>query len=177
MALALRSRINALFPVNNKNRGVLMSEQARILIVEALVYSEIADSLVEGSAQVLDAAGVAYDRLEVPGVFEIPATIYNVVKSFSGHAKTPKYSGYIALGCVIRGKTDHYVHICRETSRAIMDLSINFNIALGFGIITCHNIEQAWVRASAEQKNVGGNAAKACLRMGVIRRQYPLNYS
>ena len=153
-----------------------MSEPTRVLIVEARFYSGIADSLVAGSAQVLDAAGIGYDRLEVPGVFEVPAAIYNVEKSLSSHSETSKYFGYIALGCVIRGETDHYDHICREASRAIMGLSLSGNIALGFGIITCENIEQAWVRASAEKKDVGGNAANACLRMNAIKQQYPLKH-
>ena len=152
-----------------------MDEPTRVLIVEARFYSDIADSLVDGSAQVLDAAGVAYDRLEVPGVFEIPAAIHKIAHSMSAHADRPQYFGYIALGCVIRGETDHYEHICREASRAIMGLSLSNNISLGFGIITCENIEQAWARASPAKKNVGGSAAKACLRMIAIQQQYPSN--
>ena len=151
-----------------------MTKPKRVLIVEARFYSSIADSLAQGSAQVLDAAQVAYDRLEVPGVFEVPAAINNVAKSMSSTSETSEYFGYIALGCVIRGETDHYDHICREASRAIMDLSLSGNLALGFGIITCENLEQAWARASAEQKNVGGSAATACLRMDAIKQQYPL---
>ena len=151
-----------------------MSEPTRVLIVEARFYRDIAESLVEGSTQVLDAAGVSYDRLEVPGVFEVPAAIHNVVASFTYPSETTKYSGYIALGCVIRGETDHYDHICRETSRAIMDLSLSGPFAIGFGIITCENINQAWARASAKKKNVGGSAAQACLRMITIKQRYPL---
>ena len=152
-----------------------MSEPIRVLIVEARFYSNITDFLVEGSTQVLDDAGVKYDRLEVPGVFEVPAAINSVAKSFSPLSETPKYNGYIALGCVIRGETDHYDHICRETSRAIMDLSLSDRLALGFGIITCENIEQAWERASVKNKNVGGSAAIACLRMSAIKQQYTIN--
>ena len=153
-----------------------MSEPSRVLIVEARYYSGIADALVEGSTQVLDAAGVKYDRLEVPGVFEVPAAIHNVAKSLLSPEETSQYFGYIALGCVIRGETDHYDHICREASRAIMDLSLNGKFTLGFGIITCENIEQAWVRASIEKKNVGGSAARACLRIDQIKKQYNLKY-
>ena len=151
-----------------------MSEPTRVLIVEARFYSDIADSLVEGCIQVLDAAGVSYERLEVPGVFEVPAAINNVAKSHSSPLNTSKYFGYIALGCVIRGETDHYDHICREASRAIMDLSLKGSLAVGYGIVTCENIEQAWTRASAEKKNVGGSAATACLRMNAIQQQYPI---
>jgi 6,7-dimethyl-8-ribityllumazine synthase len=151
-----------------------MHEPTRVLIVEARFYSDVAESLVEGSAQVLDAAGVSYDRLEVPGVFEVPAAIHNVAVSLSSSSETTKYLGYIALGCVIRGETDHYNHICRETSRAIMDLSLSGGLAIGFGIITCENINQAWARASAKKQNVGGGAAHACLRMSTIQQKYPM---
>lgn len=150
-----------------------MTDPARILIVEARFYGDIADTLAEGAIQALDAAGVAYDRIEVPGVFEVPAAIHFAAKASLSSPDSTVYSGYIALGCVIRGETDHYDHICRETSRAIMDLSLD-GLAVGFGIITCENSEQAWARASADEKNVGGSAAKACLRMNEIKKKYPL---
>ena len=150
-----------------------MDEPERFLIVEARFYGDIADALVEGATQVFDAAGVAYDRLEVPGVFEIPAAIQFAAKANLTPSPSTKYSGYIALGCVIRGETDHYDHICRETSRSLMDLAVMGGAPLGFGIITCENSKQAWARASADKKNVGGSAAMACLRMNDIKKKYP----
>jgi len=69
------------------------------------------------------------------------------------------------LGCVGRGETDHYDHICREASRALMDLGINFSVAIGFGILTCETIEQARVRADPAGRNKGGGAARACLSL------------
>ena len=151
-----------------------MSEPPRVLIVEARFYSDIADALASGATQALDAAGIVYDRVEVPGVFEVPAAIHIAIKAMEVHSSPANYSGFIGLGCVIRGETDHYDHICREASRSLMDIAVNYSVAFGFGILTCETAEQAWVRASVDQKNVGGSAANACLRMIEIKRNYHL---
>ena len=151
-----------------------MAEGPHVLIVEARYYEDIAEELIKGAAGVLEEAGVAYDRIAVPGVFEVPAAIRFAIRSMEVGAASQRYAGFIALGCVIRGETDHYDHICREASRALMDLSVNYSIALGFGILTCHSHEQAKVRATVEQKNKGGEAAKACLRLMDVKRSLRL---
>jgi len=79
--------------------------------------------------------------------------------------------GVIVLGCVIRGATDHYDHICREVARAIMDLTVKNSIPLGFGILTCENYEQAWERANVKDRDIGGRAAIACIRMLDIHKK------
>ena len=147
-----------------------MSEAPRVLIVEARFYDDIADALVAGASEALEREGVAYDRIAVPGAFEVPAVIAYALDAADEVAGAPDYAGFIALGCVIRGETDHYDHICRETSRALMDLAVEDSIALGFGILTCETLEQARVRAAVDQKNKGADAAEACLRMMAIKR-------
>ena len=77
------------------------------------------------------------------------------------------------LGCVIRGETDHYDHICREVSRKLMDLSVDYAMPHGFGILTCENKDQAWERADTAQRNLGGRTAEACLRMIDIKSGFP----
>src|SRR4051812_11889076 len=94
-----------------------------VLIVEARFYDKIADELFEGTARALNKAGFAYDRIAVPGVFEVPAAIRYAVRAAETIPGAKVYDGFVALGCVIRGETDHYDHICREASRALMDLS------------------------------------------------------
>jgi len=138
-----------------------MSDRRRVLIIEARFYEQIADDLAKGAIAVLDGANVDYDRISVPGAFEIPPVIAMDLDAENG----PSYDGYITLGCVIRGETDHYDHICRETSRSIMDLAVLGGAALGFGILTCENMAQAVARADVEQKNKGKDVAEACLRM------------
>jgi 6,7-dimethyl-8-ribityllumazine synthase len=147
-----------------------MSDEARVVIVEARFYDDIADELVKGATRVLDDAGVSHERIAVPGTFEVPAAIRFAVRSAEVHASSSGPLGFIALGCVIRGETDHYDHICREAARALMDLAANDGVALGFGILTCENREQAWTRAAVDQKNKGADAARACLRMMELKR-------
>jgi len=130
----------------------------KILIVEARFYEDIAEQLGAGAVKIIEDAGMVFDRIEVPGVFEVPAA---VIKAWNYGG----YDGVVTLGCVIRGETDHYDHICREVSRSLMDLSVNNGIPHGFGILTCENHDQALVRANVVDRNIGGRAAIACLRM------------
>jgi 6,7-dimethyl-8-ribityllumazine synthase len=147
-----------------------MTSKPNVLIIEARFYPDIAEELAKGAIAVLERAGVSYDRHWVPGVFEVPAGCRFAVRAMEAGTAIRGYSGFIALGCVIRGETDHYDHICREASRALMDLAVDHSVALGFGILTCETYEQAWVRAAVDQKNKGADAAEACLRMIELRR-------
>ncbi len=147
-----------------------MQERPHVLIVEATFYPEIAAELAKGCTAVLDEADVTYERHAVPGAFEVPAAIRYAIRSMEVRAATTRFAGFVALGCVIRGETDHYDHICREASRALMDLGIDYSVAIGFGILTCESYEQAMVRAAVDQKNKGADAARACLRMMELKR-------
>jgi 6,7-dimethyl-8-ribityllumazine synthase len=138
-----------------------------VLMVESRYYPEIADDLARGAGAALKKAGIPYERLAVAGVFEIPGAIRLIARSRRGR----KFGGYIALGCVIRGETDHYDHICREASRALMDLTTEDGLAVGFGILTCPTAEHARVRAAPEKKNKGAEAAKACLGMMALKSE------
>ena len=86
-------------------------------------------------------------------------------------ADSARYDGYIALGCVIRGETTHYDYVCSESARAIMDLAVDQQLAIGNGIITVENEDQAWARASQNKKDKGGFAANAALKMIKIRKE------
>ncbi len=151
-----------------------MPERPRILIVEARFYPDIADDLARGAVQALENAGFDHERLEVPGVFELPAAIRMALRSMEFHSGSSSYAGFLAFGCVIRGQTDHYDHVCRESSRALMDLATEYAIAFGFGILTCENREQAVARAAVDGRNKGGEAAEACLRMMEVKRHFRL---
>ncbi len=151
-----------------------MSDSPHVLIVEARFYKDIAEELANGAGAVLDKAGMSYDRIPVPGVFEVPAAIRFAIRSMEVHSAPVHYSGYIALGCVIRGETSHFEYICNAASRALMDLTLNYSIAMGFGILTCDNREQAWARAAVDQKNKGAEAATTCLRMMELKKTFRL---
>jgi len=145
-----------------------MTAASRVLIVEARFYEDLADQLVEGAQAVLQAAGATVDRLAVPGCFELPAAIRMAAGDDPAAAR---WDGFVALGCVIQGETDHYDHICREVSRALMDLAAVHRLPLGFGVLTCRDYAQAEVRAAISGQNKGADAAQACLEMIALRRR------
>jgi len=151
-----------------------MDERPHILIVEARFYEDIADELAKGAVQALDEADVTYERLSVPGAFEIPSAIKMALRSMDFYAGRKRFDGYIALGCVIRGETSHYDYVCGESARKLQDLACDHTLALGYGILTCENMEQAWERAKLDRKNKGGDVARACLRMLDIKREFRL---
>jgi 6,7-dimethyl-8-ribityllumazine synthase len=138
---------------------------ARVLIVEARFYEDISDALFEGAKAALDAAKVNFERVSVPGALEIPGAI--ALASRSG-----RYVGFVALGCVIRGETTHYDTVCNESARGLMDLTIREKLAIGNGILTVENEEQAFERAWADRLDKGGGAAKACLAMIALRARF-----
>ena len=144
-----------------------MAEPPHVLIVEARFYPDIADELARGAIAVLEETGATYERLAVPGAFEIPAAIRFAVES-------ARYDGYVALGCIIRGETSHYEHICAENARGLNDVALNYLAAIGYGVLTCDNREQAWARASVDGdgKNKGRDVAEACLAMIALKRGF-----
>ncbi|CAA7617813.1 6,7-dimethyl-8-ribityllumazine synthase [Magnetospirillum sp. UT-4] len=142
----------------------------RILVIEARFYDHIADQLLAGATQALDAAGIVWDTLTVPGVLEIPTVLEMVVAAQEQGGIDVRYDGYVVLGTAIRGESDHYDHVCSECMRGCNDLAIAYHLALGNGVLTVHNEEQALKRADPARKNIGGLAARACLRLLDIKR-------
>ena len=145
----------------------------KILIVEARFYADISDALLAGATAVLREAGADFNKITVPGALEIPGAI--AMAAASGHAAGAAYDGYVALGCVIRGETTHYDTVANESARGLMDLTIRDRLAIGNGILTVENEEQAWARTDANKvEDKGGGAAKAALAMVGLRRQLGL---
>lgn len=149
-----------------------MANPIRIMIVEARFYEHISDELARGVTSELNLQGVAYDRYEVPGAFEIPAAIRAAIDARTRGGAVPRYDGFIALGCVIRGETTHYETICAESARGLMDLALDHGIALANGILTVENEAQALARASVADKNKGREYAQTCMAMIRLRRQF-----
>ena len=134
---------------------------ARILLVEARFYHDIADALLAGATRALEQAGANFDRLTVPGSLEVPAAIAIAVEAAA--RRDQPYDGAVALGCVIRGDTFHFEIVAGESARALMDLSVARRIPLANGIITVDTEAQAWRRARVGELNKGGGAAEAAL--------------
>ena len=142
---------------------------ARVLIVEARFYDDIADALLQGATAELTKAGVAFDRHTVPGSLEVPGAIA-IAADAAERLGTP-YDGAVALGCVIRGDTIHFEIVSFESARALMDLAVVRKLPLGNGIITVDTEAQAWARARAEEGDKGGDAARAALAMIRLKRR------
>jgi len=142
----------------------MSAKPPHLLLVEALFYEHIAADLRRGAERAAAEAGATCEVISVPGAFEIPAAI-----AFAARAGAP-YDGYVALGCVIRGETTHYDHICAESARGMQELASRDGLAVGFGILTCENEAQAWARARVSEMDKGAGAADAALAMIRFRR-------
>jgi 6,7-dimethyl-8-ribityllumazine synthase len=140
-----------------------MTPAPPILVVEAPYYAHIAALLRQGAERALAAAGATHERIEVPGSFEIPAAIGIVARA------TDRFDGYVALGCVIRGETTHYDHICAESARALQELATKDGLAIGYGILTCENEAQALARAAPDGRDHAGAAVRACLAIVALK--------
>ena len=137
---------------------------ARFLIVEARFYDHLNDMLVAGSRAALEAAGHDVDVLTVPGALEIPGAI--ALASESG-----QYDGYVGIGVVIRGETYHFEIVAGESARGIMALTMD-GMAIGNGILTVENEDQALVRADPNQKDKGGEAAHAAMALLKLQERF-----
>jgi 6,7-dimethyl-8-ribityllumazine synthase len=142
-----------------------MSKPPHILVVEAPYYSHIAADLRRGAERALAVAGATHESVSVPGAFEIPAAIAVARAAM-------RFDGFVALGCVIRGETTHYDHICTESARALQGLAVRDGLAIGYGILTVENEAQALVRASPDGRDKGGEAVRACLALVALKRHF-----
>jgi len=136
---------------------------ARLRIVVAPYYRQIADGLIAGARDVAEAAGATVDLVEMPGALEIPGAIAQA-------ASRGLYDGYVALGCVIRGETTHYDTVCNDSSRGLTLLGLQGH-CIGNGILTVENYAQAEVRADPQGQNKGGGAAAAALHLVAFKRR------
>ncbi len=138
---------------------------SHILIVESRFYGDIADMLRSGATAEIDEQGHSWERVPVPGALEIPAAIAFAIDN-------GRYDGFVALGCVIRGETSHYDHVCQESIRGLNDLAMRQFAPIGNGILTVENPQQAAKRADPKQGNKGAHAARAALVMIGLKRKF-----
>ena len=143
--------------------------KAHLLIVEARFHDDLADALLDGATSALDEAGATYDVVTVPGSLEIPAVI---TFALDGAAEGgTNYDGFVALGTIIRGDTYHFDIVANESSRALMDLTVQDSVCIGNGILTTENDAQAWTRAKRSEGDKGGFAARAALTMIALKER------
>jgi 6,7-dimethyl-8-ribityllumazine synthase len=137
---------------------------ARVLIVEARFYDSLNDLLLAGARAAIEAAGHGHETVTVPGALEVPAAI-----AFA--AESGRYDAFVALGVVIRGETWHFEIVAGESARGIMALTLD-GLAIGNGILTVENEAQALARARPDEKDKGGEAAKAALAMLALKQRF-----
>ncbi len=142
---------------------------ARILIVEARYYNDIADALLAGATKALTEAQARFERISVPGSLEIPTAI--VIAIDAAQRRRRPYDGVVALGCVIRGETLHFEIVSQLSATGLMELSVARKLPIGNGIITVDTEVQAWARARMEDQDKGGDAARAALALIGLKQQ------
>ena len=148
----------------------MLEDKIKLLVVEARFYPDLADELLKGAADAITSMDAEFDVATVPGALEIPAAI--ALAEEAGHrAAGMAYDGYVALGTVIRGETYHFEVVSNESARGLMDLAIGRRLAIGNGILTVEDEDQAWARARVSEGDKGGGAARACLDIIALKRR------
>lgn len=128
-----------------------------MLVVRAPYYRAVVDGMTRGAERILRESGATWQTIDIAGAFELAQTIRIALRGAT------RFDGFVALGCVVRGETDHYDHICRESMAGLMSVALQYGIALGSGLLTVHEIRQAEARAGDDGHNKGAEAAVAAL--------------
>jgi 6,7-dimethyl-8-ribityllumazine synthase len=134
------------------------------LLVEARFYPHLNDMLLEGARKAIEAAGHKHETLTVPGALELPGAIALA-------ARSGRFCAFVALGVVIRGDTYHFEIVSNESARGLMELTVQ-GYAIGNGILTVENEEQAIQRADPDNGDKGGDAARAAVALYDLRDNY-----
>ena len=137
---------------------------AHVLIAEARFYAHLNDMLLAGARSAIEAAGHSHETVTVPGALELPGAIALA-------AESGRYDAFVALGVVIRGETYHFEIVAGESARGLMALTMD-GLAVGNGVLTVENEDQAIVRADLKQGNKGGGAAEAALAMLALKQRF-----
>ena len=133
-----------------------------VLVVRAPYYQAVVDGLRDGAVRMLGESGATHDVLDVAGALELAGAVRLAVHA-GGLPSGRRYDGFVALGCVVRGETDHYEHICREAMSGLTAVTLRHALCIGVGLLTVDHVDQAMARASADGHNKGAEAAAAAL--------------
>src|SRR5690348_18062842 len=140
------------------------SRMSTFLLVEARFYPHLNDMLLKGARRAIEAAGHKYETMTVPGALELPGAIALA-------ARSGRFCAFVALGVVIRGETYHFEVVSNQSARGLMELTLQ-GYAIGNGILTVENEDQAIARCDPDQLDKGGGAAKAALALFQLREKY-----
>lgn len=140
----------------------------RVLVIQAPYYEQVVGGMRRGAERVFAEVGARADVANVAGAFELPAALRMALLR-PGARNT---DGFLILGCVVRGETDHYDHICREACRGVMDIAAATGVPIGFGLLTVDTLPQAVARSGEDGMNKGAEAAQALLGQIALRRRW-----
>lgn len=138
---------------------------ARLLVIQAPYYADVVGGMHRGAVQVLDAAGARIETVDVAGAYELPAALRMAIRCGT-------WDGFLLLGCVVRGATDHYSFICDAVCHGVMDISAETGVPLGFGLLTVDALDQAVERSRDDRMNKGAEAAHALLGQLTLARRW-----
>jgi 6,7-dimethyl-8-ribityllumazine synthase len=138
---------------------------ARVLAIQAPYYADVVGGMLAGAAQVLRDVDAVVEVADVAGAYELPAALRMAI-SRGG------WDGFLLLGCVVRGETDHYSFICDAVCQGVMDISAETGVPLGFGLLTVDRLEQAVARSRDDRMNKGAEAAHALLGQLALARRW-----
>jgi 6,7-dimethyl-8-ribityllumazine synthase len=139
----------------------------RLLLIQAPYYDQVVGGMRRGAERAFAEAGATLEVVDVAGAFELPAALRMALSQ-----KASRYDGYLILGCVVKGETDHYDHICRETCNGVMGIAAETGAAIGFGLLTVHTLQQALERSAEDKFNKGAESAHALLMQVALRRRW-----
>ena len=138
---------------------------ARLLVIQAPYYADVVGGMHRGAVQVLEAAGARIETVDVAGAYELPAALRMAIRAGT-------WDGFLLLGCVVRGATDHYTFICDAVCHGVMDISAETGVPLGFGLLTVDTLDQAVERSRDDRMNKGAEAAHALLGQLTLARRW-----
>lgn len=140
--------------------------EPHILIVRAPYYRAVIEGLTAGVVRIMDEAGASTEYLDVAGAYELPQVIRIAMRG------SRKFDAFVALGCIIRGETDHYDFICKSTMDGLMNVALQFGICMGTGLLTCDTLAQAEARSGQDGHNKGAEAAVAALYQLIAAQRF-----
>jgi 6,7-dimethyl-8-ribityllumazine synthase len=134
------------------------------LLIRAPYYRKVVDGMTRAAEAIFGSVGAAIETIDVAGAFELPQALRIALRG------KRHFDGFVALGCVVRGETDHYEFICNTSMDGLMQVALQYGICLGTALLTVDTVAQAEARSRETGANKGAEAAVACLKQIAIAR-------
>ena len=146
--------------IKNKTYKYFNGKKLKVGIVVARWNSDITDKLLKSALLTLKKCKMPEKNIKVmsvAGSIELPFALHKL-------ARSGKYDFLVALGCIIRGSTSHFDYVCKMAQEGVLEVMLEDDIPVGFGVLTVNNLKQAEERASRDDKNKGIEGAMAVLK-------------